>query len=216
MRLHGDSGCLTNGPRVCERRRPFHVRAAVPRFAVVGQERFMARNRTWALLMVAALVLLGADAAAPRTNLRFADRPEGKTAQTNVDVELVLAVDISYSMDPDEQVLQREGYREALTSPEFLNALAPGHARQDRRHLFRMGRRGRPADRRAVAGHRRARRARRRSPTRSAGSRSAAPTAPRFRARCCSRRRCSRKAAIAASAASSTCPATAPTTRASW
>src|SRR5215470_11178023 len=27
-----------------------------------------------------------------------------------VDVELVLAVDVSYSMDPDEQALQREGY----------------------------------------------------------------------------------------------------------
>ena len=37
-----------------------------------------------------------------------------------VDVELVLAVDISYSMDPDEQALQREGYIQALTSREFL------------------------------------------------------------------------------------------------
>jgi hypothetical protein len=42
---------------------------------------------------------------------------------TEVDAELVLAVDISYSMDPDEQALQREGYVHALTSPEFLNAL---------------------------------------------------------------------------------------------
>jgi hypothetical protein len=43
-----------------------------------------------------------------------------------VDVELVLAVDISYSMDPDEQALQREGYRLALTSKEFLQALREG------------------------------------------------------------------------------------------
>ena len=43
-----------------------------------------------------------------------------------VDVELVLAVDISYSMDPDEQQLQREGYMKALTSPEFLRALREG------------------------------------------------------------------------------------------
>lgn len=43
-----------------------------------------------------------------------------------VDVELVLAVDVSYSMDPDEQKLQRDGYVEALTSPEFLNALREG------------------------------------------------------------------------------------------
>ena len=41
-------------------------------------------------------------------------------AQVHVDVELVLAVDISYSMDPDEQALQREGYIQALTSREFL------------------------------------------------------------------------------------------------
>lgn len=45
------------------------------------------------------------------------------TNVANVDVELVLAVDVSYSMDPDEQALQREGYVAALTSAEFLNAL---------------------------------------------------------------------------------------------
>ena len=49
-----------------------------------------------------------------------------KPAQTNVDVELVIAVDVSYSMDPDEQALQREGYIVGLTSPEFLNALKQG------------------------------------------------------------------------------------------
>jgi Protein of unknown function (DUF1194) len=55
----------------------------------------------------------------------------GRTAgAADVDVELILAVDVSYSMDPDEQALQREGYIFALTSPEFLNALKGGiHAR---------------------------------------------------------------------------------------
>ena len=43
-----------------------------------------------------------------------------------VDIELVLAVDVSYSMDPDEQALQREGYRLALTSKEFMQALREG------------------------------------------------------------------------------------------
>jgi hypothetical protein len=47
-------------------------------------------------------------------------------AATNVDVELVIAVDVSYSMDPDEQALQREGYITGLNSPEFLNALQQG------------------------------------------------------------------------------------------
>jgi hypothetical protein len=49
---------------------------------------------------------------------------------TDVDVALVLAVDVSYSMDPDEQALQREGYVTALTSAEFLDALRQGmHAK---------------------------------------------------------------------------------------
>ncbi len=43
-----------------------------------------------------------------------------------VDVELVLAVDISYSMDIEEQRLQREGYIKALTSPEVLQAIRNG------------------------------------------------------------------------------------------
>ncbi|RLP78480.1 DUF1194 domain-containing protein [Xanthobacter tagetidis] len=43
-----------------------------------------------------------------------------------VDVELVLAVDVSYSMDVEEQALQREGYASALTSREFLDALRQG------------------------------------------------------------------------------------------
>ncbi len=33
-----------------------------------------------------------------------------------VDVELILAVDVSYSMDMDELALQREGYAGAITS----------------------------------------------------------------------------------------------------
>jgi hypothetical protein len=64
---------------------------------------------------------LGPGLAAPRV----ADLPRN-AAQTDVDVELVIAVDISYSMDPDEQALQREGYILGLTSSEFLNALRQG------------------------------------------------------------------------------------------
>ncbi len=49
-----------------------------------------------------------------------------KGGATEVDVELVLAVDISYSMDIEEQRLQREGYIKALTSPEVLKAIRGG------------------------------------------------------------------------------------------
>nr|WP_231711050.1 DUF1194 domain-containing protein [Xanthobacter dioxanivorans] len=45
---------------------------------------------------------------------------------TQVDLELVLAVDISYSMDQEEQALQREGYATAVVSREFLEALRLG------------------------------------------------------------------------------------------
>jgi hypothetical protein len=76
----------------------------------------------FALLCLAPLGLQGGGAAlAPP--LVFADQ---SATAIPVDVELVLAVDVSYSMDPDEQVLQREGYISAITSTEFLRALREG------------------------------------------------------------------------------------------
>jgi hypothetical protein len=48
-----------------------------------------------------------------------------KDAQA-VDVELILAVDVSYSMDMDELAIQREGYAQAIQSKEFLQALKAG------------------------------------------------------------------------------------------
>jgi hypothetical protein len=41
----------------------------------------------------------------------------------SVDIELILAVDVSYSMDMDELAVQREGYAQAIVSKEFLQAL---------------------------------------------------------------------------------------------
>ena len=49
-----------------------------------------------------------------------------KEANPSVDVELVLAVDVSYSMDMDELAMQREGYAQAIVSKEFLQALKNG------------------------------------------------------------------------------------------
>jgi hypothetical protein len=43
-----------------------------------------------------------------------------------VDVELVLAVDTSRSMDPEEFALQRAGYVAALRHPDFLHAIRTG------------------------------------------------------------------------------------------
>ncbi len=52
--------------------------------------------------------------------------PSRAGAPMQVDVELVLAVDISYSMDFDELALQREGYITALTSKDFIDAVRNG------------------------------------------------------------------------------------------
>lgn len=50
--------------------------------------------------------------------------PPAAAQETPVDVELVLAVDMSGSMDAEEKLLQRDGYVAALRSPEFAAALA--------------------------------------------------------------------------------------------
>ena len=47
-------------------------------------------------------------------------------AKPTVDIELILAVDVSYSMDMDELAIQREGYAQAIVSKEFLQALKSG------------------------------------------------------------------------------------------
>jgi len=61
--------------------------------------------------------------AAPSGGRLLADNSPDAVA---VDTELVLAVDVSYSMDPEEQQLQREGYITGLTSREFMQALRGG------------------------------------------------------------------------------------------
>jgi uncharacterized protein DUF1194 len=78
--------------------------------------------------LYAALILLAAVAVSLRGDADAAPMKAAapERAGTPVDVELVLGVDISYSMDPEEQALQREGYIKALTSREFLQALRQG------------------------------------------------------------------------------------------
>jgi hypothetical protein len=61
--------------------------------------------------------------AAPSSAPSFADKSPNAIP---VDVELVIAVDVSYSMDPEEQALQREGYITGLTSRDFMQALRSG------------------------------------------------------------------------------------------
>jgi hypothetical protein len=61
--------------------------------------------------------------AAPNPSSQLADT---KDNVPSVDVELVIAVDVSYSMDLDELAVQREGYAQAIVSKDFLQAMRTG------------------------------------------------------------------------------------------
>jgi len=87
----------------------------------------------WCVSIGAVLVagtLAGGDVAgfaAPTPNNQTGNQSSHRLADKDgaptVDVELVLAVDVSYSMDMDELAVQREGYAQAIVSKEFLQAL---------------------------------------------------------------------------------------------
>jgi hypothetical protein len=81
-------------------------------------------------ISVGAVLLAGAVAggdvasfAAPSPGNQLSDNKDKAAA---VDIELILAVDVSYSMDMDELAVQREGYAQAIVSKEFLQALKAG------------------------------------------------------------------------------------------
>src|SRR5262249_61881918 len=86
-------------------------------------ERRMHASRVWMMAAAGPLLAVGAMAAA-RSAVPLADN---SPSAVPVDVELVLAVDVSYSMDPEEQALQREGYIAGITSRDFMQALRSGH-----------------------------------------------------------------------------------------
>ena len=52
--------------------------------------------------------------------------PPSARADTEVDLALVIAVDISYSMDVDELALQRQGFADAFRSPQVHDAIRRG------------------------------------------------------------------------------------------
>ena len=67
-----------------------------------------------------------AGVAAPNPSNQLGHQLAARDTHPSVDVELVLAVDVSYSIDLDELALQREGYAQAIISKEFLQALKSG------------------------------------------------------------------------------------------
>lgn len=77
--------------------------------------------------MLAGSDVAGIAAPGPNTQpQRYQPRQAAEKDAQTVDVELVLAVDVSYSMDMDELAIQREGYAQAIQSKEFLQALKAG------------------------------------------------------------------------------------------
>src|ERR1700724_1010606 len=73
---------------------------------------------------IAGGVVAGIAAPNPKNQLLDTTRlAQAKDDKASVDVELILAVDVSYSMDMDELAIQREGYAQAIVSKEFLQAL---------------------------------------------------------------------------------------------
>jgi hypothetical protein len=79
--------------------------------------------------VLVACALAGGDVpgiAAPSPQNQIGHQLAEKETNRSVDVELILAVDVSYSMDMDELAIQREGYAQAIVSKEFLQALKTG------------------------------------------------------------------------------------------
>src|SRR6202011_6342849 len=76
-------------------------------------------------VLVAGVIAAGdvAGIAAPGPKSQQADT---KDNAPSVDIELLFAGDVSYSMDLDELAVQREGYAQAIVSKEFLQALRTG------------------------------------------------------------------------------------------
>jgi hypothetical protein len=83
----------------------------------------------WCVSIGAVLVagaIAGGDVAGIAAPNPALQRVDAKESAAHVDIELILAVDVSYSMDMDELAVQREGYAQALVSKEFLQALKTG------------------------------------------------------------------------------------------
>jgi hypothetical protein len=84
-----------------------------------------ARLTIFALMALACAAVAGPSGSLAAPNAPVL-RAQNNSGAVPVDVELVLAVDVSFSMDPEEQQLQREGYIAAITSREFMQALRQG------------------------------------------------------------------------------------------
>ncbi|MGV7216156.1 DUF1194 domain-containing protein [Bradyrhizobium sp. UFLA05-112] len=87
------------------------------------------RTYVWLLRVLIAGVIAGGNFASTAVG-NLGHQLVDRDALPPVDAELVIAVDVSYSMDEEELVVQREGYAQAVTSEEFLQALKVGPSKR--------------------------------------------------------------------------------------
>ena len=81
---------------------------------IISMDRSLNRNqhRRISTFLIAALVLLG--------------QPFAANAVESVDLEIVIATDVSQSIDEREAALQRQGFASALRSPDVIAAIQSG------------------------------------------------------------------------------------------
>lgn len=86
----------------------------------------MRQRWRWLLAALAVFALETGGLSPPPAHAQAERPPAGAERRQEVDVELVLAVDISYSMDPEELRIQRQGYIDALTAPKLIETIRGG------------------------------------------------------------------------------------------
>lgn len=101
---------------------------------VVASFRRVISSAAGAMFAPLLVLVLAASSAPARAAGGFA-----AAAPQDVDVALVLAADVSLSMDSAELSLQRNGYADALQSPEVAMAIAYGHHKRIAITYFEWG-----------------------------------------------------------------------------
>ena len=86
----------------------------------------MVRQRTFAAILLLGWWLCPLDLLHAESNVGT-DDPSGLVTWEEVDLALVLAADVSSSMDAGELRLQRDGYVAAFRDPDVIEALLSGH-----------------------------------------------------------------------------------------
>ena len=87
----------------------------------------MCRSGKLLLALSSTLLLIASSLSAHAADSVEIEAPPAPAANlVEVDLELILAVDVSRSMDADEQRLQRDGYVKAFRHPEVIRAITEG------------------------------------------------------------------------------------------